>query len=79
MSNKIRALREKKGLSQAEVARAVGLTQPRYSNFENHKAGWRDIERFKRLADLLGCSMDELVGGGIDEDNSRGCSQKVAS
>lgn len=35
VSDRLKTAREKKGLTQREVARAIGVSQPAYCNFES--------------------------------------------
>ena len=61
MYPRIRALREDKDLSQAEMARQLGCSQQAYSNYE---LGQRDIplDALIRLADFHRVSVDYLLG-----------------
>lgn len=63
--NRIRELRQRFGLSQAELGRKVGLTQGQVGHLEN---GHRNLtlEWMKRIAGALGVAVSELL---IDEDN----------
>lgn len=58
---RLRALREKMGISQAELARRMGIVRPTYSNYE---AGNRepDVDTIKRLSDFFDVSIDYLLG-----------------
>ena len=58
----IRELRTKQGLSQAELAAAVGLKRSALGNYEQ---GTRepDFDTVKLFADYFRVSIDELVGG----------------
>ena len=58
----IRDLRTERGLTQAQLARALGLkSQSTVAMWEN---GHRNVPStiLPQLADLLGCSIDELYG-----------------
>lgn len=61
----IARLREDRGLSQAELASKVGISQPTLSRFERG-AGKPDALTMKKLAAELGVSVD-AVNGRIDE------------
>ena len=50
-----------KGLSQSEVAQAVGISQPAYWDIE-HGDRQPSLAVIKRLAKLFDCSIDYLVG-----------------
>lgn len=62
LQEKIKNERVRRGLSQAEMAEKVGVSQAMYSYYEN---GWRkpSLEVAKRIADALEISLDELVAG----------------
>ena len=53
-------LREKKGLKQADVAAAIGVTERGYRNYER---GAREpvLSTLVALADLYNLSLDELI------------------
>jgi len=59
--NNLRAARKAKGLTQAEVAKAIGLTQNGYSYWENGKSKI-DREQLLKLATLFDVSTDYLLG-----------------
>lgn len=60
MKEKIRALREAKGLSQRELADALGLDQTTVSAWERGVAE-PTVFNLRRLADVLGVSPGELL------------------
>lgn len=57
----LRSAREKKGLSQKEVAEAVGVAKSTYSLYES---GNREpnVQTIKKIASVLNTSADELLG-----------------
>lgn len=59
--NNLKAARKAKGMTQAEVARAIGLTQNGYSYWENGKAKI-DKDQLVKLAELFEVSTDYLLG-----------------
>lgn len=59
--NNLKAARKAKGLTQVEVARAIGLTQNGYSYWENEKAKI-DKDQLLKLASLFEVSVDYLLG-----------------
>lgn len=59
--NNLKAARKAKGLTQVEVARAIGLTQNGYSYWENGKAKI-DKDQLLKLASLFEVSVDYLLG-----------------
>lgn len=54
-------LRERKKLSQIEVAKNLGITQQRYSRYERGERE-ADYETLCKLADFFDVSVDELLG-----------------
>ncbi len=60
-SDRLRSLREKKGISQTEAAKRLGMARTTYSNYE---AGNRepDNESLKKLAEFYEVSADYLLG-----------------
>lgn len=57
----IKEIRLRKGLSQAEVAKALGVSSVVFSRYET---GTRQpsIDMLIQLADIFGCSVDHLLG-----------------
>jgi transcriptional regulator with XRE-family HTH domain len=62
-SEKIKALRKSKSLTQADISSAVGVTQGMISQIEQ---GTRNVsmDTMEQLAKILGCSVDELSKDG---------------
>ena len=60
MENRIRDLREDHDLSQREVAKAIGITQRKYSYLETGQQPWTD-ELLVRLAEFYHTSVDYLL------------------
>ena len=61
-ANTIKALREKKGLTQLELAERIGVTSKAVSKWETAK-GLPDITLIEPLARALGVSVMELMSG----------------
>ena len=61
MVRNLRKLRLAKGVSQQQLAAAIGTTQQSINKYENHSTE-PDIQTLIRLADYFGTSVDELVG-----------------
>ena len=57
----IKKMRERKGMTQQEVADYLGIKKPRYGDWEREtrEINLRDAIR---LADLFDCTLDELAG-----------------
>ena len=64
-TDRLRGLREQRGLSQGEAAKRIGIARTTYSNYE---AGNRepDIDTLIRMADFYDVSIDYLVGRAND-------------
>ena len=58
---RIRALREKKGITQKELADLLGVTDAAVSKWE-HGKNFPDITVLERLSEVLGCKVSELLG-----------------
>ena len=75
MGNRARDIRVSKNIKQIEISKALGITQPCYSRFEN---GLYDmpISQIIKLCEILGVSVSWLIGEDIDfiaglSDNER--------
>ncbi len=60
-TERLRALREKRGLSQRELAKAAGLHQPRIVELEAGKRANISLDTLERLADALGVAPAALL------------------
>lgn len=60
-SERLKKLREKNGISQAELAKILGLSQGAVGNWESGKRE-PNFETSRRLADLFRVSVDFLLG-----------------
>lgn len=60
-SERLKKLREDKGLSQRELARLIGFAPSTIAMYETDKRT-PDPETLQRLADFFGCSVDYLLG-----------------
>lgn len=58
---KLRELREKSGMSQAEMAKLLGCSQQTYSRYESHTTEI-PLESLIFLADYYDTSVDYLLG-----------------
>lgn len=61
---KIKEYRIKKGLSQEQVAKAIGVSRPTYTAIEVGKQKL-DLEEAKKFANLFGIDVDTLLSGNI--------------
>ena len=60
MSARLKELREKKGVSQAEVARYLGIERSTYSAYEAGKS--RPVRYMDKIANFFGVSADYIMG-----------------
>lgn len=60
-SERLRTFRKRKGLTQADVAQRLGITPGGYSGYETGRRE-PDVTTIKKLADILHCTGDELIG-----------------
>lgn len=60
VGEKIKTAREKKGLTQRQVAEQIGISQPVYCDWENGD-GVPSWARMKKIARVLEVSLDELA------------------
>ena len=61
LDQRIRALRQARGMSQVELARRLGVTKQSVSNWENDNIQ-PSIEMLQKLAAALSVSTDYLLG-----------------
>ena len=66
---RLRSLRERRGLSQGEAAKQMGIVRTTYSNYE---AGNRepDNETLKKIATFFEVSTDYLLGNETDNERA---------
>lgn len=64
-SNRLRELRKKAGLSQADLAERTGVSQPAISQLENDVISM-DVAWMRAFARVLDCAPADLLG---DDDN----------
>lgn len=57
---RLRTLREKKGLSQRDVARQIGVTRAAYNKYECGVS--RPVRRLEELSALFGVTADYILG-----------------
>jgi transcriptional regulator with XRE-family HTH domain len=62
VSVRLRELVSNSPLTQAELARRVGITPQRLNNYLNRKGNVPDVETLARIAKALGVSIDYIVG-----------------
>ena len=60
MANRIREVREEKGLMQKELAQLAGVSPPFICDLEANRRGAKP-ETLERIAEALGVSVDQLI------------------
>lgn len=66
MGTILKNLREEKGITQEELAEAVGVSKPFISQLENNRKGM-SLATAALIADALGCTTDRLAGRNENE------------
>ena len=66
--NRLKELREEKGLLQREVADILGVSRPAYNHWENGKIEI-DFTNLKKLADFYNVTIDYIIGCEPTEQN----------
>jgi len=61
MVKNLKQLRANKGLSQAQLAAVLGLSQQSINKYENHNIE-PDIATLMRMADFFGTTVDHIIG-----------------
>jgi transcriptional regulator with XRE-family HTH domain len=80
-TERLRSLRERRGLSQGEAAKKMGIVRTTYSNYE---AGNRepDNDTLKKIAEFFEVSTDYLLGRestGIINDQTKNAALEIYS
>lgn len=58
--NKVRKAMGLAGVTQVQVARAIGITQPHVSEIVNGKYSSLPLDTARDFADFFGCALDDL-------------------
>lgn len=75
-TDRLRATRELRGLSQTDLAKRTGLQPSAISHFETGKRA-PSFDNLKRLADALGASIDYLLGRSNSPDVATPVAEKI--
>lgn len=67
---KLRGLRVAKSLTQQEMADLLGISRATYGAYERDKSKPMGIEKYRKLADILGCKLSYLADVEEEKDNS---------
>ncbi len=62
LGSRLRQLRQKRGLTQDELATAVGVSRSAVAQWEGGRSGQATLH-LRRLADALGVQIDDLMRG----------------
>jgi transcriptional regulator with XRE-family HTH domain len=62
LGHRLRQLRQKRGLTQGQLAAAVGVSRSAVAQWESGRAGQASLH-LRRLADALGVQIDDLLLG----------------
>jgi transcriptional regulator with XRE-family HTH domain len=69
LGSRLRRLRELAGLSQNELAKRARVPRPTITDVENDRQRNVTLETARRLARVLGVTLDYLAGKGEDEED----------
>jgi transcriptional regulator with XRE-family HTH domain len=75
---RLRQLRELAGLSQNELAKRASIPRPVISDVESGNQRSMNLETARKLARVLGVTLDFLAGPGDDEDDEEAPRRRVA-
>lgn len=64
---KVKEFRIKKGLTQDEVAKIIGMSRPSYTALESGKKQNIDLDEAQKLANFLGVNLNQFVSGAIED------------
>lgn len=64
-AERLRSLREKKGLSQSQVADIIGVTRTAYIHYETGR--YKPVRKLKELCKLFDVSSDYILGTDIEK------------
>jgi transcriptional regulator with XRE-family HTH domain len=68
---KLKTLRVTKGLTQQEMADYLGISRTSYIAYERDKWKPASIEKYRKIADVLGCNLSYLTDKDEQELNKR--------
>ena len=75
-TDRLKAARERRGLSQTDLAKLTGLQPSAVSHFETGNRA-PSFDNLKRLADALGVSIDYLLGRDKSPDVATPVAEKI--
>ena len=71
LGDRIKRQREKRGWTQTELAELASVNQALISRLESKTSASTNSDVLKRLAQVLGCTTDYLVGMHEDEESEQ--------
>jgi transcriptional regulator with XRE-family HTH domain len=71
MGKRLQALRKAVGMSQSDVARAVGVSVKTYQPWDQGKRSFT-FETAVKLADAIGCTLEDLAGRKVPKTRKGG-------
>jgi transcriptional regulator with XRE-family HTH domain len=78
LGERLKQQREKRRLTQTELAERARVDQSLISRLESKVSASTNTEVLKRLAQILGCTTDYLVGMYENEEDRKICPAAVA-
>lgn len=75
-TDRLKAARERRGLSQTDLAKLTGLQPSAVSHFETGNRA-PSFDNLKRLADALGVSIDYLLGRSASPDVATPAAEQI--
>ena len=77
-NEKLKELRQQKGLTQEELAKALYVSRTAISKWESGR-GYPSIDSMKAIAKFFSVSLDELVGLVPAKEENGGCDDEKVS
>jgi transcriptional regulator with XRE-family HTH domain len=79
LGRRLKQCREMAGLSQNELSKRAGVPRPTISEIESGKQVGLTLENARKLARVLGVTLDFLAGPGEDEDEEEAPRRRVGA
>lgn len=68
--NNIKALRQNLKMSRVELSKQSGVPARTIDDWENNRRKPRDVYQLKKVSDVLGCYIEDLINWDEDEEES---------
>ncbi len=62
----VRVRRKRAGVSQADIAKKLGIAQPSYNRYEKLESNTLTDDMIEKIASAIGCTKNELIGYSIE-------------